>query len=64
MPVGRFGPCPHCNQSLSFLEGVSGSTMHPMCPTCRNAVPVTRATFIMVDTSRPSKFPPKVPAAR
>jgi len=52
MASARFGPCPHCHVSLSFLEGVSGSNMTPKCPTCRTVVSVSRATFLMVDHSR------------
>lgn len=58
MATSRFLPCPHCHQSLSYLEGVTGSTMHPKCPTCHEVVEVPRATFLMVDTSRPA--PPRV----
>jgi phage FluMu protein Com len=49
----RFGPCPHCNAPLSYLEGVSGSTMNPECPRCHAVVSVVRATFLMADHSRP-----------
>ena len=52
MASAHFGPCPHCHVSLSYLEGVSGSTMNPKCPTCRAVVSVSRATFLMVDHSR------------
>jgi hypothetical protein len=54
MATGWFGPCPHCNASLSFLEGVTGSTMTPKCPRCREVIKVARATFIMADHSRPA----------
>jgi phage FluMu protein Com len=57
MATGWFGPCPHCNSPLSYLEGVSGSTMTPRCPRCQTVVPVTRATFLMADNSRPSPPP-------
>lgn len=57
MASARFGPCPHCKASLSFLEGVAGSSMSPLCPTCRTAVPVSRATFLMADHSRLSLKP-------
>jgi len=49
----RFAPCPHCDAPLSYLEGVSGSTMNPQCPRCHAAVSVVRATFLMADHSRP-----------
>lgn len=52
MPTARFGPCPHCNVSLSFLEGVSDGTMSPKCPSCGEVVAVSRATFLMADHSR------------
>jgi len=58
MATGWFGPCPHCNSALSYLEGVSGSTMNPKCPRCHTPITVTRSTFLMVDNSRPSA-PPK-----
>ena len=57
----RFGPCPHCNTPLSFLEGVAGSQLNPQCPRCHKIVTVTRATFLMADHSRPAaprKSPP------
>jgi transposase-like protein len=53
MATAWFGPCPHCNAALSYLEGVSGSTMSPKCPRCHSAITVTRATFLMLDHSRP-----------
>jgi hypothetical protein len=53
MASARFGPCPHCKTPLSFLEGVSGSTLSPKCPRCQAVVSVTRATFLMADHSRP-----------
>ena len=59
--VGRFGPCPHCNCALAFLEGAAGSSMHPQCPTCKEVVSVTRATFLMRDNSRPAGPPPVKP---
>jgi hypothetical protein len=52
MASAWFGPCPHCNVALSYLEGVSGSSMQPKCPSCRALVPVKRATFLMTDHSR------------
>ncbi len=57
MASAWFGPCPHCNISLSYLEGVSGSTMSPKCPSCLMVVTVARATFLMADHSRPSSTP-------
>jgi phage FluMu protein Com len=54
----RFAPCPHCAAPLSYLEGVSGSTLTPKCPRCREVVSVPHATFLMADNSRPS---PKTP---
>lgn len=54
MATGWFGPCPHCGVALSYLEGVTGSTTTPKCPTCSELVPVSRATFLMADHSRPS----------
>jgi len=61
MATGWFGPCPHCNGPLSYLEGVTGSTMTPKCPRCQTLVTVTRATFLMADHSQAS-LTPKVPA--
>ncbi len=61
MAIGRFAPCPHCDRPLSYLEGVSGSTINPKCPSCRTPVAVPRATLLMIDTSRPSARPPKAP---
>lgn len=54
MPSAKFGPCPHCRTPLSFLEGVSSSTLTPKCPRCHAVVAVSRATFLMVDNSRPA----------
>lgn len=54
MATAWFGPCPHCRARLSYLQGVSGSTMTPKCPSCRQVVEVTRATFLMADHSRPA----------
>lgn len=48
-----FGPCPHCNSALSYLEGVTGSMMSPACPRCKVAITVDHATFLMADHSRP-----------
>jgi len=59
MAHARFAPCPHCHAPLSYLEGVSGSSMHPICPRCRAVVTVSRATFLMLDHSQPPrKIPP------
>jgi hypothetical protein len=58
MATARFGPCPHCNAPLSFLEGVAGSSMSPKCPRCKMEVPVSRATFLMADHSRPATKAP------
>jgi hypothetical protein len=53
MATAWFGPCPHCHLPLSYLEGVTGSTLNPRCPRCKVAVAVERATFLMADYSRP-----------
>jgi len=58
MGIARFRPCPHCNASLAYLEGVAGSSMSPKCPACRTAVSVSRATFLMADHSRPTAKAP------
>jgi len=52
-----FRPCPKCDAPLSFLEGVAAATMEPKCPRCRQVVPVSRATFLMADHSRPKAKP-------
>lgn len=57
MAYASFRPCPHCNAPLSYLEGVSGSQMNPPCPRCHKVVPVDRATFLMLDHSRPAPAP-------
>jgi len=54
MALARFAPCPHCGAPLSYLEGVSGSTLTPKCPRCHAGVTVPRATLLMADNSRPS----------
>lgn len=54
MSHGWFGPCPHCQAPLSYLEGVAGSQMNPQCPRCHKIVTVARATFLMADHSRPT----------
>lgn len=62
MATAWFGPCPHCNASLSYLEGAAGSSMTPKCPRCQTVVTVSRSTFLMADHSRPSvKLPPVKP---
>jgi hypothetical protein len=53
MALARFAPCPHCHTRLSYLEGVSGSTLTPECPRCHGVVSVRRATFLMADNSWP-----------
>ena len=58
MAHARFAPCPHCNAPLSYLEGVSGSTLTPRCPRCREVVSVPHATFLMADNSRPAAKTP------
>jgi hypothetical protein len=51
MAYARFGPCPHCQTPLAYLEGVSGSTANPQCPRCHQVVKVPHATFLMPDNS-------------
>lgn len=63
MATAWFGPCPHCNIPLSYLQGVTGSTMTPKCPRCRELVTVTRATFLMADHSRPAPPRPRKPTS-
>jgi hypothetical protein len=57
MALARLAPCPHCGAPLSYLEGVSGSTLTPKCPRCHAGVTVPRATLLMADNSRPSAAP-------
>jgi hypothetical protein len=57
MSYAWFGPCPHCQAALSYLEGANGSTMTPKCPRCHEVVPVKHATFLMADYSRPAPAP-------
>jgi hypothetical protein len=57
MATAWFAGCPHCNTSLSYLEGVARSSMTPSCPRCGKLVPVTRPTFLMADNSRPAAKP-------
>ncbi|HEV7731749.1 MAG TPA: hypothetical protein VGR62_06290 [Candidatus Binatia bacterium] len=64
MSTGWFGPCPHCQSALSYLHGVSGSSMTPKCPRCHEVVPVTRSTFLMADHSAPSTSRPESPPAK
>ena len=61
MASARFGPCPHCKTPLSYLEGVSGSSLNPKCPCCQAVVSVVRATFLMADRSRPRVSAPNDP---
>jgi hypothetical protein len=63
MATAWFAPCPHCGSALSYLQGVTGSTMYPKCPVCRQAVEVVRATFLMADHSRPGLRRPATKAA-
>jgi phage FluMu protein Com len=58
MSTAWFGPCPHCNSSLSYLQGVAGSRMDPECPRCHKVVAVKRATLLMADNSRPAPTAP------
>ena len=57
MSFAWFAPCPHCNVSLSYLQGVSGSKMQPECPRCHVVIAVTRPTFLKADHSRLSLTP-------
>ena len=67
MASASFAPCPECHSALAYLVGVSGSQMNPKCPCCHAVVPVSRATLLMADHSRPSllapvrKAPPRDP---
>jgi rRNA maturation protein Nop10 len=54
MATARFAPCPHCDARLSYLQGVTGSTMKPKCPRCGEVVVVSLPTFLMADNSRPA----------
>jgi hypothetical protein len=56
MATAWFGPCPHCKFPLSYLEGVAGSTLSPICPRCKVPIAVTCATFLMANYSRRPRF--------
>jgi hypothetical protein len=64
MATATFAPCPHCGTALSYLHGVSGSSMTPKCPSCRQQVEVPRATFLMADNSAPGLRRPFKPTAQ
>jgi len=53
MATATMGRCPHCNSNLTYLEGVEGGSMKPVCPRCRKEVKVTVATLLAADYSRP-----------
>ena len=55
MATATFAPCPHCKLPLTYLEGVTGSTLNPLCPRCKVAVTLKSATFLMADYSRPTR---------
>jgi hypothetical protein len=55
MASATFAPCPQCQTPLAFLVGVTSSRMDPKCPSCHAEIPVTRATWLMADNSRPSE---------
>ena len=63
MAYAWFGPCPHCQTPLAYLEGAEGRKMDPQCPRCHVVVAVARPTFLMTDHSRPASAP-KRPIAR
>ena len=44
---------------LCYLERVSGSTLTPKCPRCREVGRVAHATFLMADNSRPRRRQPR-----
>lgn len=54
MATAKFAPCPHCQSALSYLCGVSGTRMNPVCPRCGVIVTVTRPTLLMADHSAPA----------
>ena len=56
MATASFAPCPHCKLPLTYLEGVSGGTLNPLCPRCKVAVTVQSATFLMADYSQPNRM--------
>ena len=64
MAYARFGPCPHCQTPLAYLEGAAGSRLNPPCPRCGEAITVPHPTFLMPDYSwsgrRSVKMPPPV----
>jgi hypothetical protein len=55
MATASFGRCPHCSSPITFLEGVTGATMKPVCPRCRKVIEVTTATLIAADYSQASR---------
>lgn len=52
MATATMGQCPHCDSNLTYLEGVTGGTMKPMCPRCQKEVTVKVATLLAPDYSR------------
>jgi hypothetical protein len=61
MAYARFGPCPHCQAPLAYLEGAAGSSMNPQCPRCHQVMTLPRATFLMPDHSWSARKPVKAP---
>jgi hypothetical protein len=58
MPTAFFRACPHCRSALTYLQGVSGTTLNPRCPRCRKVVEVQVPTILSADYSRrPSAVP-------
>src|SRR5262249_19603940 len=53
----HFAPCPPGGAPLPSLVGGGGSTLTPGRPRCKEVVPVSHATFLMADNSRPSDKP-------
>jgi len=53
MATATVATCPHCNSALTYLEGVTGGTLNPVCPRCRQVVKVATPTLLAAYVARP-----------